>query len=93
MEITDLEKEEILKLSNKDGAYEFGRQKGYRYGFTQGAEAERRKNEEAGGVKELQHYQDSSIGLWCVDKDPANETIEWIRKNAFQLKNTLQVTA
>ena len=36
MEITNLNKEEILKLSNKAGAYEFGRQKGYQDGFQNG---------------------------------------------------------
>ena len=39
MEITNLSKEEILKVSNKSGAYEFGRQKGYRYGFSNGCKA------------------------------------------------------
>ncbi|GAG54837.1 unnamed protein product [marine sediment metagenome] len=39
MEITDLSKEEILKMSNKAGAYEFGRQKGYRDGFHNGCKS------------------------------------------------------
>ena len=34
----------------------------------------------------LKHYYDSSLGLWCIDKDPNEATIEWIRENAFRLE-------
>jgi len=37
-------------------------------------------------VKFLQHEYDSTRGLWCIDKNPNDVNIEWIRKNAFQLK-------
>ncbi len=85
MEITDMTKEEILKLTTSSGAYEFGRQKGYRYGFEQGAKAARR--EDATGVNaSLQHYYDTTVGLWCIDKDPHSVNIGWVKKNAFQIK-------
>lgn len=28
-------------------------------------------------VKELQHFKDSSVGLWCTDKEPRNKTNFW----------------
>ncbi len=34
----------------------------------------------------LQHEYDSTRGLWCIDRDPKEVDIEWIRDNAFQLK-------
>ena len=36
-------------------------------------------------LKALQHEYDSTRGLWCIDKDPKDVDIEWIRENAFQL--------
>lgn len=36
-------------------------------------------------IKELEHFMDTSIGLWCIDQDPKDVTKEWIEKNAFQL--------
>lgn len=36
--------------------------------------------------KQLQYYYDTSMGLWCIDKNPKDIDIEWIRKHAFQLK-------
>jgi len=33
----------------------------------------------------LQHEYDSTRGLWCIDKNPNEVDIEWIRKNSFQL--------
>jgi len=36
-------------------------------------------------IRKLQHEYDISRGLWCVDKNPKNVSIEWIRANAFQL--------
>ena len=35
--------------------------------------------------KQLQHHYDTTIGLWCIDKDPIDVDIEWIRDNAFKL--------
>ena len=35
--------------------------------------------------KDLQHEYDSTRGLWCIDRDPKDVGIEWIRGNAFQL--------
>ena len=81
MDITDLNKEEILKLSNKAGAYEFGRQKGYRDGFHNGCRSGAKQTN-----KKLQHYYDTTVGLWCIDRDPEKVDIDWIRRNAFRLK-------
>lgn len=36
-------------------------------------------------LKKLQHEYDSTRGLWCVDRDPKEVDIDWIRRNAFQL--------
>ena len=36
-------------------------------------------------VKKLQHEYDTSQGLWCIDKNPNEVDLGWIRKNAFQL--------
>ena len=36
-------------------------------------------------LDKLQHEYDSTRGLWCIDKDPKDVDIEWIRRNAFQL--------
>ena len=40
--------------------------------------------------KKLQYYHDTTIGLWCIDKNPKDVDIEWIRKNAFQLEPVKQ---
>ena len=40
-------------------------------------------------LKELQHEYDSTRGLWCIDRDPKEVDIEWIRKNSFQLKGAM----
>lgn len=36
-------------------------------------------------LDKLQHEYDSTRGLWCIDKDPKDVDIEWIRENSFQL--------
>ncbi len=36
-------------------------------------------------VKKLQHEYDTSRGLWCVDKNPNDTDLGWIRSNCFQL--------
>ena len=52
-------KEEILKLVNKEGAFEAGRSQGYQHGFVNGCKAERRKHE---------HHYNTTVGLWATDK-------------------------
>ena len=34
----------------------------------------------------LRHYYNSTKGLYCIDKNPNEVDIEWIRKNAFRLE-------
>jgi hypothetical protein len=41
-------------------------------------------------LKQLQHEYDSTRGLWCIDRHPADVDYEWIKKNAFQLKDYLK---
>lgn len=36
-------------------------------------------------VKVLQHYYDTSQGLWCIDQNPNDVEIDWIREHCFQL--------
>ena len=36
-------------------------------------------------LKELEHYKDSTQGLWAIDRNPEEMSVEWIRKNAFRL--------
>lgn len=38
-------------------------------------------------LKRLRYYHDTSIGLWCVDKNPKDVSYNWIVKNAFRLKD------
>jgi len=38
-------------------------------------------------IKKLQHFKDSTIGLWAMDKDPKETTKEWIDENAFRIKD------
>ena len=40
-------------------------------------------------LKALEHEYLSTRGLWCIDRDPKTVDLEWIRKNAFQLKHYL----
>lgn len=35
--------------------------------------------------EELEHYYDSTCGLWAIDRNPKEVTLEWIVENAFQL--------
>lgn len=39
--------------------------------------------------EELEHYYDSTCGLWAIDRDPKKVTLEWIVENAFQLGDTI----
>ncbi|MBO7337283.1 MAG: hypothetical protein J6U33_01405 [Paludibacteraceae bacterium] len=36
-------------------------------------------------VRELQYYKDTTVGLWCIDRDPKTVSKQWIDENAFQL--------
>jgi len=36
-------------------------------------------------IKALQHEYDTTRGLWCIDRDPKEVDLDWIRENAFQL--------
>jgi hypothetical protein len=40
--------------------------------------------------KELQHEYDTTRGLWCIDRNPAEVDYEWIKRNAFRLKDYLK---
>jgi hypothetical protein len=35
----------------------------------------------------LQHYRDSTVGLWAIDKDPITQSHLWIIDNAFKLQS------
>lgn len=41
-------------------------------------------------MRDLQHEYDSTRGLWCIDQNPNDVTHEWIKENAFQLKNEIK---
>jgi len=34
---------------------------------------------------QLRHEVDSTRGLWCIDRNPNEVDIDWVRANAFQL--------
>ncbi|GEM_PF-5647982 len=36
-------------------------------------------------VRELQYHKDTTVGLWCIDRDPKTVSKQWIDENAFQL--------
>ncbi len=36
-------------------------------------------------VRELQYYKNTTVGLWCIDRDPKTVSKQWIDENAFQL--------
>lgn len=44
---------------------------------------------ESSELAKLQHEYDSTRGLWCIDRDPKEIDYEWIKQNAFQLKDNL----
>ena len=35
--------------------------------------------------EQLREYYDTSCGCFCIDRDPHEVDIDWIRKNAWQL--------
>ena len=37
-------------------------------------------------LKALRHFKDTSVGLWCIDRNPNEVSMEWIRKHAFRLE-------
>ena len=37
-------------------------------------------------LEALRYYYNSTKGLYCIDRDPSEVDIEWIRKNAFRLE-------
>lgn len=39
-------------------------------------------------VKKLQHEYDATRGLWCIDRNPKDVSIDWVRENAFQLTHS-----
>jgi len=41
-------------------------------------------------LKQPQHEYDTTRGLWCIDRNPADVDYEWIKTNAFQLKDDLR---
>lgn len=36
-------------------------------------------------IAELRHYRDTTKGLYCIDRNPSEVSIEWIKENAFQI--------
>lgn len=34
----------------------------------------------------LNHFRDSSTGLYCIDKNPIKVSKKWIEKHSFRLK-------
>jgi len=42
-------------------------------------------------LKKLRHYKDTTIGLWCIDRNPNEVDIEWIQENSFQLTDPTNV--
>jgi hypothetical protein len=40
--------------------------------------------------KEFQHEYDTTRGLRCIDRNPAEVDYEWIKRNAFRLKDYLK---
>jgi len=43
-----------------------------------------------GTLKEFPHEYDTTRALWCIDRNPAEVDYDWIKRNAFQLKNDLK---
>jgi hypothetical protein len=41
-------------------------------------------------LRQLQHEYDKTRGLWCIDRNPLEVDYEWIKQNAFQLKDYLK---
>ena len=36
-------------------------------------------------LEELRYFKNTSVGLWCIDRDPKEVSKEWIEENAFRL--------
>ena len=41
-------------------------------------------------LKQLEHEYDTTRGLWCMDRNPAEVDYDWIKRNAFQLTDNLK---
>ena len=41
-------------------------------------------------LEQLQHEYDTTRGLWCIDRNPAEVDYEWIKDHAFQLTHYLK---
>lgn len=67
MNVNDMTREQILEWTNKEGAYELGRQKGYCHGFSQGS-----KN---GGIR---GSKDTIKELSLVIKNAQDMLAKWI---------------
>jgi hypothetical protein len=39
--------------------------------------------------KQLKNEYDTTRGLWCIDRNPAEVDYDWIKRNAFQLEDYL----
>lgn len=37
-------------------------------------------------IYKLRHYRDTSLGLYCIDRNPTEVDKEWIERNSFKLK-------
>ena len=44
------------------------------------------KAEQDSELEKLRYYYNSTKGLYCIDRNPNEVDIEWIRKNAFRLE-------
>lgn len=51
-----------------------------------GRPAKPHEKQDASRMEAMQHYIDTSEGLWCIDRNPSEVSKEWINENAFRLK-------
>lgn len=51
-------------------------------------ENEEKKNQGLPTYEQLLYYYDTSCGCYCIDKDPHDIDIDWIRENAWELALT-----
>ena len=40
-------------------------------------------------IDKLIHYHDTTVGLWCIDRNPKEVSKDWIEKNTFQLEKVV----
>jgi hypothetical protein len=36
-------------------------------------------------IKPLLHHKDTTVGLFAIDRNPNDVSLEWIRENSFQI--------